>query len=84
MQKGETNIDEISANKFSIKIYLNKEYTLQILAEQPLQFVQVFDMSGRLVKELRTKEVSATINLANVPRGVYLIKTAVGSGKVIR
>lgn len=82
--KNNTGIEDISANGFSVKIYLNKENTLYISAEQPLQFVQIFDTMGRLIETLKTNETSVNVDMSDVPRGVYLIKTAAGSGKIIR
>lgn len=78
--------DVLTANDVKLKMMPNPAYdrvTLQSAAEYPIQDVQVFDMSGRLVKsDLNVKNNFVTMHRDGLPNGVYIVKLRFEEGIV--
>ncbi len=70
--------DVLSANDVQLQMMPNPAYdrvSLQSAAEHPIQDVQVFDMSGRLVQsDLNVKNNFVTLHRNGLPNGVYVVK----------
>lgn len=74
--KPNTDIEE---NLASCKIYPNPlSSLLKVEANQTVNGVRVYDLSGRLVKEEAISGKSITLNLSNLQNGAYLLQLDYG------
>jgi YD repeat-containing protein len=76
-----TDIEEIVTSP--IAVFPNPvENELFIRAEQPIDNIEICDITGRIVianGELSISENERTINVAHLPKGVYLVKIQMGN-----
>jgi hypothetical protein len=78
-----TSIPEITAAKLTA--YPNPVAgNLTVEAENPLGTIILTDLSGRKVKSLESKETKASLNLSNLPKGIYILKAAGKTSKVVK
>ena len=67
----------------NISIYPNPVHDrLYIKSEQPIEQVQVYDLSGRLL--IQEHNVSHSISMGNLTHGIYLVKAAGSVWKVVK
>lgn len=81
-----SSVDVITANDVQLQMMPNPAYdrvSLQSAAEHPIQSVQVFDMSGRLVQsDLNVKNNFVTVHRNGLPNGMYVVKLSFERGIV--
>ncbi|MDR0542358.1 MAG: T9SS type A sorting domain-containing protein [Dysgonamonadaceae bacterium] len=83
VQALETSIPEITAAKLTA--YPNPVTSdLTIEAENPLGTIILADLSGRRVKSLESKETKVSLNLSDLPKGIYILKAAGKTSKIIK
>ena len=59
----------------SVTLYPNPtSYFVRISAGESIDLVQVFDVTGRVVKELSPEKSDFSLNVSNLSKGVYLVK----------
>jgi hypothetical protein len=46
--------------------------------------VQLFDINGKLVKNIQTKELSTRVNINDLSNGLYVLRIKEANGKNIR
>lgn len=55
---------------------------IQISAAEPLQEIELFDISGRLIKTAAAKQAETVVDISNLAPGVYLLKARLKNGAV--
>lgn len=72
-------VPEVSA----LKLYPNPAGNT-VTVEGTLGEIQIYDMTGRLLLSQRSSLQPATIHIGDLPRGVYLLRTAGTTAKLIK
>lgn len=76
---------EIEANFQSFSYYPNPVIDrLYLTDDKSLDKIQLYDMYGKLVKKYQTEDCSASLDLSDLKPGMYLVRTASGSFKIIK
>lgn len=57
-------------------------YEIAIVSDLPLRQIQLFDTSGRLVKEQHTTASRTTVSVVELPTGSYIVRLTDASGRV--
>ncbi|TMI95042.1 MAG: T9SS type A sorting domain-containing protein [Bacteroidetes bacterium] len=70
----------------SIDIYPNPAHTYFIIYNYAVEnrLVQLFDINGKLVKNIQTKELSTKVNINDLSNGLYVLRIKEANGKNIR
>jgi hypothetical protein len=81
-KKSETSVANIQNQ--SLKVFIDRADNLQLSSETALGDIEIFSITGRLLKKTHTSDVVATIPVYELERGVYLLKTGSQTVKFIR
>ena len=81
----ESKVADDLKNK-SIDIYPNPAHTYFIIYNYAVEnrMVQLFDINGKLVKNIQTKELSTKVNINDLSNGLYVLRIKEANGKNIR
>lgn len=82
-KKISVSVDDISIYN-NLKVYIDKDSQLQILANNELGRVTVFNIAGNLVFQEVVKDNKATVNLTSYSQGVYVVHCGNESVKVVK
>ena len=70
----------------SIDVYPNPARTYFIIYNYAMEnrIVQLFDISGKLVRNIQTKELTTRVDINNLSNGIYVLRVKGAGGKNIR
>ncbi len=70
----------------SIDVYPNPARTYFIIYNYAVEnrLVQLFDISGKLVRNIQTRELATRVDINNLSNGIYVLRVKEASGKNIR
>jgi hypothetical protein len=69
------DVEEISAEKLAVKVYPNPAFgKLTVEAEKTIQKIEVYDIFGKLVYSSILNAQVATLDLAELSPGVYMVR----------
>ena len=73
-------------NDKSIDVYPNPARNYFIIYNYAVEnrVVQLFDISGKLVRNIQTKELASRVDINDLSNGIYVLKIKGGNGKNIR
>jgi hypothetical protein len=78
--KLDNNISKFKS--FTIFPNPNKGRNIIVLGKE-IKTINIFNLHGQLIKEIETKDEETVINLANHPKGIYLVKALFKNGNVV-
>jgi hypothetical protein len=81
-EKAETSIE--SPKISPLTLFIDKADNLQITGETTLGNIEIFSITGQLLKTAQTSKNSVSIPISELEQGVYLIKTGSRTVKFIR
>jgi glucose/arabinose dehydrogenase len=70
----------------SIDVYPNPAHTYFIIYNYAVEnrLVQLFDINGKLVRNIQTRELATKIDINNLSNGIYVLRVKGANGKNIR
>lgn len=75
---------EVKSTKKSLTVYPNPTNGLLSVTTEKASEAKVYSMDGKMLKTVPTQKGNNEINISELPKGVYIIKTATESTKVIK
>lgn len=72
--------------KLKVRIFPNPArdlFQIQSTGEGEAMKIQILDMTGRLIQEQRSNETLSTVDVSNLPNGIYLVKVFVGNASTV-
>jgi len=81
----ESKVPDDLKNK-SIDVYPNPARTYFIIYNYAVEnrMVQLFDINGRLVKNIQTQALATRVDINNLSNGIYVLRVKEANGKNIR
>nr|MBD5376499.1 T9SS type A sorting domain-containing protein [Bacteroides sp.] len=80
-----TGIDSVSVAVGSLAVYPNPaDDVVSVSASSALGEIGVFTLDGRLVKQAESSETKATINVGDLTSGLYIVRAAGASARLIK
>ncbi len=80
--RGEVGINEVAEGE--VRVYPNPANNYITVANAEGAQVSVFDMSGRQVVNVESASANHTINVANLAKGMYIVRIADGQNVVTK
>jgi len=79
------SIPEPDANSLAINYYPNPVIDMLFLSDsENLGEICIYDIQGKLLKRHQTESTTVSLDLSDLKSGMYLVKTAVHSFKIIK
>ncbi len=72
--KSRTGIEEVATIANSVKVYPNPTNGVVNIANAENASIEVYTITGTLVRSIKRANVNTTINLSNLSKGTYLVK----------
>jgi len=81
----ESNVPDDLKNK-SIDVYPNPAHTYFIIYNYAVEnrMVQLFDINGKLVRNIQTRELATRVDINDLSNGIYVLRVKEANGKNIR
>jgi len=76
--------DDTKSNNDNIKIYPNPTSGIIKVVGESVNYIEILNTSGNVIRQLRTSDNTTQINLEEYSKGVYFIKTHTNSGIAVR
>jgi len=67
-----------------INIYPNPTTGIFIIKGNGIQFIEIANISGQIVKQVSINNLQFTIDLSNQPKGIYIIKIVTDKGTTVK
>jgi len=79
------NTTEIAEHHVSCSVYPNPATnSIQITTIKPFRSIQLYDLYGRLVKEISQGDLRSTLFLNDLRKGAYLLQVDFGETKIVK
>jgi len=71
-------------NTPNLRIFFDNCAILRISGDTPLGDIIIYDINGRILKQVQTDATEISVNLSHLSQGVYLVKTKSKTVKIVK